>query len=1070
MMKHFALACACLLLIASPADAKRKKKAVHKKQAKQEVVSTVKDNGYWLDPNVNRVNTLPAHATFFAYENESLASKADKTASERYLSLEGMWRFRFDENHNDSPADFYQVKYNDSSWKNFPVPGLFELNGYGDRIYSNNGYAWRTVFESNPPYISEKQNYTGCYRQEFTIPASWSGDRIIMHVGSATSNLEVYVNGKFVGYSEDSKVAAEFDLTKYVNPGKKNLIAMKVMRWCDGSYLEDQDFWRFTGIAREVYLCARPQACVSDLFVTPDLVNNYTDGVLNVKVNTEKASGKNLKLTLKDADGKVVAEKSLQVPKADSVDVNFEVKNPLKWTAETPNLYTLYTELQGESKSKGEVIATKVGFRKVEIKDAQVLVNGKPVLFKGADRHELDPVTGYVVTVDRMIEDIRIMKELNINAVRTCHYPDDPRWYELCDQYGIYLVAESNIESHGMGYGDKTLAKNSDYTFAHVERNQNNVKTYKNFPSIIFWSLGNESGYGENFEKAYDWVKAYDTSRPCQYEQAHQSGRATDVYCPMYADYNHCENYLRNNPKKPLIQCEYAHAMGNSIGGFKEYWELIRKYPNYQGGFIWDFVDQGLRDKNEKGNLIYTYGGDYGRYPASDHNFNCNGIINPDREPNPHANEVRYYYQDIWATPVDLQKGIIEVYNEYFFKNLDNVEILWQLVANGEVVATGVNQHISLEPQQKTQISLAGYSIPRGVTGKELLLNIDFKLASAEPLLEMGYSIAREQMTVNAYTYPTLNSIKEAAGQKTIASKRKVKTLADVEADSILAAYELSASGVKVTFNRYTGWIDYLDIDGVSMLEKGYSIKPEFWRAPTDNDYGANMQRALRAWYNPEMKLKSLDCKKDGKSQVVTAVYDIPATSSVLTMTYTLLPNGELIVNENLNVDENASQKPQPFRIAMTLCMPKDFTNIDYYGKGPGENYIDRNSGDRIGRYQQKVADQYWGYVRPQESGNKTEVRTWKVTNGKYGLNFYGLAPLQCHSLNYLTEDLDDGVDKSAHQSHSGDLTPRDFTVVTVAQCEMGLGCVNSWGAWPRKEYQNPYQDYDFTFVISPVK
>lgn len=778
-----------------------------------------KDKPWWLDPEVNEVNTMAPRAAFFAYETENLAKADQKARSERYLSLEGKWKFNFSKDHDKAPRDFYSLKYDDSQWTDFPVPGILELNGYGDAIYSNNGYPWRTQFRPEPPFVEERNNYTGSYRKMVTVPADWKGERIYLHVGSATSNLMVWVNGKFVGYSEDSKVSAEFDLTKYLTPGKENLIAMQVMRWCDGSYLEDQDFWRFTGIAREVYLYARPQAHIADLFITPDLVNNYQDGTLEVKLNAVGAKGETVMFSLKDKEGKEVAAQTAKVGGNGEVKVNFNVKNPLKWTAETPNLYTLYTTLM-DGKQVAEVVPQRVGFRKVEIKNAQVLVNGQPVLFKGANRHELDPVTGYVVSMDRMLEDIRVMKELNINAVRTCHYPNDPRWYELCDIYGIYMVAEANIESHGMGYGDKTLAKEPTYEKAHLERNESNIKIYKNHPSIIFWSVGNEAGYGPNFEKAYDLVKAYDPSRPCQYEQAGQNGK-TDIFCPMYYDYGGCEWYAKGDNPRPLIQCEYAHAMGNSMGGFKEYWDMVRKYPKYQGGFIWDFVDQGLRVKNKQGKTIYAYGGDFGRYPTSDHNFNCNGIINPDRKPNPHANEVRYYYQNIWATAKDLKAGEVEVYNENFFKSLDDVELQWTLESEGKVLANG-RSALDIPAQQKRVVKLDGYSLPADVKG-EVVLNLDFVLKKAEPMLDAGYAVAREQFVVNPYTFPTMESVLAVTSGKYDTRK--------VEKEEKVAWVTLSAGNTSVTFNHWNGWIDYLDVDGKPMLEEGYAITPDFWRA-----------------------------------------------------------------------------------------------------------------------------------------------------------------------------------------------------------------------------------------------
>lgn len=1039
MFRQLMFSCACLAVLSAEAQ---------------------KDKPWWLDPEVNEVNTMAPRAAFFAYETENLAKADQKARSERYLSLEGKWKFNFSKDHDKAPRDFYSLKYDDSQWTDFPVPGILELNGYGDAIYSNNGYPWRTQFRPEPPFVKERNNYTGSYRKMVTVPADWKGERIYLHVGSATSNLMVWVNGKFVGYSEDSKVSAEFDLTKYLTPGKENLIAMQVMRWCDGSYLEDQDFWRFTGIAREVYLYARPQAHIADLFITPDLVNNYQDGTLEVKLNAVGAKGETVMFSLKDKEGKEVAAQTAKVGGNGEVKVNFDIKNPLKWTAETPNLYTLYTTLM-DGKQVAEVVPQRVGFRKVEIKNAQVLVNGQPVLFKGANRHELDPVTGYVVSMDRMLEDIRVMKELNINAVRTCHYPNDPRWYELCDIYGIYMVAEANIESHGMGYGDKTLAKEPTYEKAHLERNESNIKIYKNHPSIIFWSVGNEAGYGPNFEKAYDLVKAYDPSRPCQYEQAGQNGK-TDIFCPMYYDYGGCDKYSQGDNPRPLIQCEYAHAMGNSMGGFKEYWDMVRKYPKYQGGFIWDFVDQGLRVKNKQGKTIYAYGGDFGRYPTSDHNFNCNGIINPDRKPNPHANEVRYYYQNIWATAKDLKAGEVEVYNENFFKSLDDVELQWTLESEGKVLANGRNA-LDIPAQQKRVVKLDGYSLPADVKG-EVVLNLDFVLKKAEPMLDAGYAVAREQFVVNPYTFPTMESVLAVTSGKYDTRK--------VEKEEKVAWVTLSAGNTSVTFNHWNGWIDYLDVDGKPMLEEGYAITPDFWRAPTDNDYGAGTQRKLHAWKNPEMKMKSFKVvENEGKAEKgVEVVYDMPSVEATLTMTYTLTPAGELVVNEAMTVNKDAKHKPELMRYGMQLVMPKAYNMLTYYGKGPGENYIDRNNGDRLGVYDAKVADQYWGYVRPQESGNKTEVRYWQVKdeNGK-GLEFYSFAPMECSTLNYLASDLDDGWDKNAHQSHSGDLTPRDFSVVKLAARQRGLACVNSWGAIPLEQYRMPYQDYSFTYVIRPL-
>ena len=534
----------------------------------------------WRNPEINAVNRAPMHTNYFAFENADAAKKADKKQSTNYMTLNGTWKFNWVKDADSRPTDFWKTGFNDKGWDDLQVPAVWELNGYGDPIYVNVGYAWRNQFQNNPPEVPTENNHVGSYRREIVVPASWKGKDIIAHFGSVTSNMYLWVNGRYVGYSEDSKLEAEFDLTPYLKPGQKNLIAFQVFRWCDGTYLEDQDFFRYSGVGRDCYLYARNKKRIQDIRVTPDLDAAYQNGSLAVNLDL-KGSGK-VDLELVDAQGKQVATATAN--KSGLVTMN--VENPKKWSAETPYLYTLRASMQGSN----EVIPVKVGFRKIELKGDQILVNGKAVLFKGADRHEMDPDGGYVVSPERMLQDIQIMKQFNLNAVRTCHYPDDNLWYDLCDQYGIYVVAEANIESHGMGYGDKTLAKNLSYKKAHLERNQRNVQRGFNHPSIIFWSLGNEAGYGPNFEAAYDWIKAEDPSRAVQYEQARIEGK-TDIYCPMYANYKWCEEYSKDDKyQKPLIQCEYAHAMGNSQGGFKEYWDLIRKYPKYQGGFIWDFV------------------------------------------------------------------------------------------------------------------------------------------------------------------------------------------------------------------------------------------------------------------------------------------------------------------------------------------------------------------------------------------------------------------------------------------------------------------------------------------------
>ena len=1025
----------------------------------------------WLDPNTNRVNTEKMRSSFFAYESNSLAQRGVKEQSARFMSLEGNWKFNFVKDHDKAPVGFQAVGYDDADWVDFPVPGLFELNGYGDRIYKNVGYAWNTQFENNPPFVEEKNNYTGSYRREFMIPADWKGQKIYMHVGSATSNLTVWIDGKEVGYSEDSKLEVEFDVTRFLTPGKKALVAMQVMRWCDGSYGEDQDFWRFTGIAREVYMYARPVAHLQDIFITPDLTDNYQNGTLSVKLTGANAAGKPVALSLQDADGRQVASESTTLDKNGNAVVEMKVSNPQKWSAEIPNLYTLYATLSDRS-GTSEVIPQKVGFRKVEIQGGQVLVNGKPVLFKGADRHELDPDGGYVVPMSRMIQDIQVMKKLNINAVRTCHYPDDPRWYDLCDQYGIYLVAEANFESHGMGYGDRRLAQDARYRKTIVERNENNVWVQKNHPSIIFWSLGNESGYGENFEAAYDAVKAIDSSRPVQYEQGGQNGK-TDIFCPMYYDYDNCEKYSKGDNPRPLIQCEYAHAMGNSIGGFKEYWDLIRKYPKYQGGFIWDFVDQGVRGVSKvTGNQIWMYGGDEGRYPASDHNFNCNGIVAPDRSLTPHAYEVRHYYQSIWISNLNMNDGTAEVYNENFFRDMSNLKAVVTILKDGKpVLTTEVPALTGVAPQQTKRVDLGSLSIAGKVLAmlqdnpnSEFLANVEYQLINEEPLLEAGYAVARQQFTLQGYRFPSADDVIAAA------APQKGLVESPIQVDSMRACYTIAANGVSITVNRWTGALDYVDLDGKPLLQEGYSVTPNFWRAPTDNDYGAQLQNKFAAWKNPVLKTKSVKCYPVGSAQAIQVLYEMPSVNGQLTLTYTMNAEGEFAVRQQLVADEKQKDSHM-LRYGMQWVMPKQFSHITYYGRGPVENYIDRCGDALLGVYESEAGKEYWPYVRPQESGNHIDVRYWKVADASgRGLTFLATGPMECSTLNYLPEDLDDGPNKAAHQSHSGDLVPRDFSVLQIQQRQFGVGCVNSWGAWPRPEYRLNYVGRDFTYIVKATR
>lgn len=1008
----------------------------------------------WQNVNINQQNREPRRANFFAFENLEKAQSFDKKKSANYLSMEGMWKFNFVKDHNKRPANFFALKYDDSQWKDFPVPGLFELNGYGDATYKNIGYAWATQFDPNPPYISELNNYTGSYRRTFELPKDWKGKDVYFHVGSATSNLTLWVNGKYVGYSEDSKVAAEFNISKYLKPGK-NLIAMQVMRWCDGSYFEDQDFWRFTGIAREVYLYARPKLHAADIRLNAALENNYQDGVLNYKVSL-KGEKTDVAITLCDKDGKQIAQATgaqgvIKVPKVNA------------WTAETPYLYKAYITLKNKQ-GAAEVIPQKVGFRNVEIKNAQLLVNGQPVLVKGADRHEMDPDGGYVVSLERMIQDIKIMKQLNINAVRTSHYPCDPRWYDLCDEYGIYITAEANLESHGMGYEEKSLAKFPEYIVPHIERNEGNVKPLINHPSVIVWSLGNECGYGVNFEKAYDWVKACDKTRPAQYERGGYDSK-TDIYCPMYIGYEESESYCKSNGTKPYIQCEYAHAMGNSEGGFKEYWDLIRKYPKYQGGYIWDFVDQGLRDKSPvTGKEIFTYGGDYGRYPGSDYNFNCNGIIAPNRRLNPHAYEIQYVLQNVWIKDFDAENGSFNVYNENFFKNIDDLSLTATLFANGVKLTTvAIPDTKGIAPQatklvKSEALKSAIEKAEAEHATEEITINFAFASDGSQPLVDKGQVMARQQIVLNGYEFDKVDA--------------PANTGSKIEVEETNSYVKVSAERMSVTIGKKTGMIDYLDVDGEPMLKFRESMTPEFWRAPTDNDYGASLQKKMRVWKNPQMNLKSFDKSESKDSVVLTANFEMPEVKAELMLRYRINAAGEVTVTEKMTTDKEA-KVADLFRYGMQLQMPASFSKLEYYGRGPEENYIDRHSSSFIGKYEANVKDEYYPYVRPQESGNHTDIRYFSIfnpTTGK-GITFEGYAPMECSAIPYLVEDLDAGIEKEhAWGQHSGDLVEKGLVQLHIQQRQFGLGCIDSWGSSPMEKYRMHYQDRCFSFVIKAKK
>ena len=1031
----------------------------------------------WHDLQVNEINRLPLHTLHFAYDPNDFpgtgAEYLDKKQSMNYMSLDGTWKFNWVANADQRPTDFYKTDLDDSKWKNIQMPGNWEMLGYGQPEYVNVGFGWRGHFDQQPPAVPTKDNHVGSYRREINIPSNWDGKRVIAHFGSVTSNIYLYVNGQFAGYAEDSKVAAEFDITPYLKKGK-NLIAFQTFRWCDGSWCEDQDFWRLSGPARENYLYARSKDHrLLDVRVETDLKNNYKDGYLNI---TAKVQGNTLAyFGLYDPDGKEVIVTGTDNVRNGVAKYQLRVKNVRKWSAETPNLYTLVVSpiQNGGQYAPYEIIQVKVGFRKVEIKNKQLLVNGQPVLLKGANRHEIDPDAGYNVSEQRMIQDIMMMKRLNINAVRTCHYPDDPRWYDLCDKYGLYVVAEANQESHGFQYGDDAAAKKPEFAKQILERNQHNVSMFFNHPSIITWSLGNETVMGDNFIQAYKWVKSQDKTRPVQYEQARR-GEGTDIFCPMYYPVSACEKYAKDpNSPMPLIQCEYNHTMGNSGGNLSDYWNLVRKYPIFQGGFDWDFVDQALHRKivkpmsilpyrlnnEELRKIEYTYGGDYNKYDPSDNNFNCNGIIGPDRQLNPHAYEVAYQYQNIWAKMVSAETGQVNVYNENFFRDLSNYALAWSLEEDGVETQNGTIADLDV-PAQQTRTYTIPYDRSK-ITGKEVFLNIDFRLKNSEPLMTAGQIVAYAQLPVvtkQACEGDCSKMLAEGHG------KKKMKLAA--KKDNVVA---VTTPNLTFKLDRTTGLISEYAYNGKSMLGEGGTLKPNFWRAPTDNDMGANLQKKFKVWKNPQMNLKNIDVKKDKKANTVTIVtsFDMPEVQGQMDITYLVFANtGAVKVTEDFKATEGAKVSDM-FRFGMLLQMPYSMEKSTYYGRGPIENYSDRKDCMRIAIYNDEADNQYFPYIRPQESGTKSDIRWWKQTDATgLGLQVKSCAPFYASALHFDTEELDDGDEKE--QRHSFDLKKSKFTNLFLDAAHMGVGGENSWGAWPLEKYRVHYGNKTFNFVLIP--
>lgn len=1020
----------------------------------------------WENASIFQINREPARATFYAYENGSLAQAGRREDSQYFRSLNGEWAFHWARKPADRPQNFWQKDFDTSQWSTITVPSNWELQGYGIPHYVNIPY----VFPANQPYIPHDYNPVGSYVRTLDVPAAWRERKVFLHFGAVSSAMYLWVNGEFVGYSQDSKLPAEFDITPYIQPGA-NKIAVEVYRWSDGSYLEDQDTWTLSGIDREVYAYATPATYVRDFTITSDLTNQYRDGVFGLDLEfaglvTETAASVSVSLS---AAGKTVFEASRAVPPGPNSRLVFEslINAVRPWTAETPNLYqlTITAEVNGET----QVIQSNVGFRNLQMKDGQFLVNGAPVIIRGVNRHEHDPRTGKALTLESMERDIQLMKQLNINAVRTAHYPNDPRWYELTDKYGLYVLDEANIESHEyMDIGNKAaeadpevrkqyhLGYRPEWEAAHMARVANMVERDKNHPSIILWSLGNEAGLGPAFEKSAAWVKQNDKSRPVTYGgwgtvDGHAPLDYVDIYTPMYDFIHEMVDYAESKPKQPMIQAEYAHAMGNSVGNLQEYWDVIYRYPQLQGGFIWDWVDQTLYKKNAEGIEIFAYGGDFGESPRPDSdNFLANGLIQPDRTLNPHAWEVKKVYQPLKFEAVDVKALEFTLWNRHNFLAADAFNFQWRLLKDGVEINAGklAPMGTAAGQREKFRVLLGDYAVD---PHSEYHLTIEaLAKADAIPLLDNNYVVAWDQFLLQPATQ--IAAVKQR-GKKISVEENNYQLL-------------LAGDNFSLGFDKNSGEMVSYKIAGEELFIKGLS--PNLWRAPTDNDAAWLLRDLTWKMATETVKLLELDHKLGDANQViVTTAHKLGEDTATFYTTYDINPFGEIAITAKVV----PSKKDLPYmpRVGLNLVLTGEYKNLQWFGRGPHENYQDRNSGAAVGRYTAQVDEQYHDYSRPQETGNKTDVRWMTLTNKKgTGLQIKGAPLLSMSALPLLQSDLEH--DRKAVRLHGKELQPKDLVSVNIDWKQMGVGGDNSWGALPLEQYLIPAATYSYEFRLIPFK
>ena len=1006
----------------------------------------------WEDPQIFGINKLAPRATALPFADEAAALSLCEERSPWVLRLDGSWKFRWSPAPDARPADFFREDFDDSAWGSFPVPGNWETNGFGVPIYTNITYP----FPKNAPHVPHDDNPAGSYRHRFVLPDAWAGRRVVLHFESGATAMYVWVNGRKVGYSQVTKVPAEFDITDFVRPGE-NLLAVEAYRWSDGSYLEDQDFWRLSGFDRGVFLYSTAPTHLRDFFVEGDLDASCRNGIFRAEVEVAQSADRPFRgrvgVALVDASGREVfrSELPVQVAADSCTTVRFtaNVRRPALWSNETPNLHTTLLTLRDADGRLIEAASCRTGFRKVEIKDAQLLLNGKPLLIRGVDLHEHHPATGHVVDRETMLRDIAAMKRFNINAVRLSHYPQSPAWYDLCDEYGLFVCDEANIETHDYGSGwqegyDTSVhpAYLPEWEAAHFDRVVRMVERDKNHPSVIIWSMGNECGNGPVFRKMYRWIKERDASRPVQFEQAGEQAH-TDIVCPMYPSIEHMKQYAaRTDVARPFIMCEFAHAMGNSTGSFQEYFDIIASSPHMQGGFIWDWVDQGLCATGTDGRPCWGYGGDFGAWMYThDENFCCNGLVQPDRTPHPGLYEVKKVYQDILFRDRDARCGAFLVENNFLYRNLSEFDFRWALLRDGEPMQEGTFP-LSVPAGGRKEVRLP-IALPDD--GCEYHLNLFAFTREAAPLVPAGHEVAREQFELRAgHRYEPA-----AAGELTVE-----------EDDRYVRA---SAGRVNFVFDRKHGRIAEYALDGRSVMNA--LPEPSFWRAPTDNDWGNGMQMRCNVWRTANRRLVGVETSHDASGLVLTCRYRLTDAPSDYALTYRLLPSGQLEVTAAWQSDGSLPELP---RFGMRMRLPQECKRFTWYGRGPWENYSDRKSASLVGIWSQSTDEQYYPYLRPQETGNKCDVRWLTLTDSEgRGVRIDAPQLLSVSAMPYLTEDFDPGLTKK--QQHACDIRPRRETVLHVDLAQRGLGGDDSWGRGPHEPYLLTADHYEYTYLITPL-